>query len=37
MAKTSKTNAQLERVVRELRDLSREQGVAIWRDVAERL
>jgi len=37
MAKTSKTNAQLQRVVRELRDLSREQGVAIWRDVAERL
>jgi large subunit ribosomal protein L18e len=37
MAKTPKTNSQLARVVHELRDLSREQDVAIWRDVAERL
>ena len=37
MAKTSKTNAHLQRVVRELRDLSREHAVAIWRDVADRL
>lgn len=37
MAKTSKTNSQLQRVVHELRELSREQDVAIWRDVAERL
>ena len=37
MAKTSKTNAHLTRVVRELRELSRENRVAIWRDVAERL
>ncbi|OGS48460.1 MAG: 50S ribosomal protein L18e [Euryarchaeota archaeon RBG_16_68_13] len=37
MAKTSKTNPRLQRVVRELRDLSRENGVAIWRDVADRL
>lgn len=35
--KTSKTNAHLQRVVRELRDLSRENEVGIWRDVAERL
>jgi len=37
MAKTSKTNPHLLRVVRELRELSRENGVAIWRDVADRL
>ena len=37
MAHTSKTNPRLERVIRELRDLSRENEVAIWRDVAERL
>ena len=37
MAKTLKTNAQLIRVVHELRELSRENGVGIWRDVAERL
>jgi large subunit ribosomal protein L18e len=37
MTKTSKTNAHLQRVVRELRDLARENEVAIWRDVAERL
>lgn len=37
MAKTSKTNPHLQRVVRELREVSRETGAAIWRDVAERL
>ena len=37
MAKTPKTNSQLTRVVHELRELSRENGVAIWRDVADRL
>ena len=37
MAKTSKTNAHLTQLVRELRDLSRENRVAIWRDVADRL
>ncbi len=37
MAKTSKTNAHLARVVHELRELSRENEVAIWRDVADRL
>ena len=37
MAKTSKTNSQLVRVVHELRELSRENEVAIWRDVADRL
>src|SRR4030065_706967 len=37
MGTTSKTNPRLHRVVRELRDLSRENGVAIWRDVADRL
>src|SRR5256885_16576814 len=37
MAKTSKTNPQLQRVVRELREVSREMGVAIWRDIADRL
>ncbi len=37
MAKTSKSNAHLTRVVQELKELSRENQVAIWRDVAERL
>ncbi len=37
MAKTSKTNAHLTRVVHELRELSRENEVALWRDVADRL
>ena len=37
MARTPKTNSQLTRTVHELRELSRENGVAIWRDVAERL
>jgi large subunit ribosomal protein L18e len=37
MAQTSKTNPRLLRIVRELRDLSRENGVAVWRDVADRL
>ena len=37
MAKTPKTNAQLLRVVRELRDLSRDNQAAIWQDVADRL
>ncbi len=37
MAKTSKTNPHLQRVVHELREVSRETGAAIWRDVAERL
>lgn len=37
MAKTSKTNAHLTRVVSELRELSREHGAPIWRDVADRL
>ncbi len=37
MAKTSKTNPVLQRVVRELREVSRENGAAIWRDVADRL
>jgi large subunit ribosomal protein L18e len=37
MAKTSKTNAQLLRVVHELQELSRTEDVAIWRDVADRL
>jgi len=37
MAKTSKTNPQLARVVKELREVSREAGGAIWRDVADRL
>lgn len=37
MAKTSKTNPQLQRVVRELREVSREAEAPIWRDVAERL
>ncbi len=37
MAKTSKTNAHLTKVVHELRELSRENQAAIWRDVADRL
>jgi len=37
MAKPSKTNPHLRQVVRELREVSREAGVAIWRDVADRL
>lgn len=37
MAKTSKTNPHLNRVVEELRAVSRETGAAVWRDVAERL
>ena len=37
MAKTAKTNPNLQRVVKELRDVSREAGSAIWRDVADRL
>ncbi len=37
MAKTSKTNAHLIKVVHELRELSRENQAAIWRDVAEKL
>ena len=37
MAKTSKTNPRLNRVVEELRAVSRETGAAVWRDVAERL
>jgi large subunit ribosomal protein L18e len=37
MANTSKTNSHLQRVVRELREVSREMNVAIWRDVADRL
>lgn len=37
MAKTSKTNPHLLRVVRELREVSREAGAAVWRDVADRL
>lgn len=37
MATSSKTNPRLQRVIRELRDLSRESGAAIWRDIAERL
>ncbi len=37
MGRTPKTNSQLIRVVHELRELSRENGVAIWRDVADRL
>ena len=37
MAKTPKTNPHLQRVVRELRDVSRETGAPIWRDVADRL
>ena len=37
MAKTPKTNPHLHRVFHELRELSRENEVAIWRDVADRL
>ena|SRR3990170_6229245 len=37
MAKTPKTNPRLHRLVRELRDLSRENEAPIWRDLAERL
>ena len=37
MARPSKTNPQLQRVVRELREVSREAGAGIWRDVADRL
>ena len=37
MAKSSKTNPHLQHVVRELREVSREVGVAIWGDVADRL
>ncbi len=37
MAKPSKTNPHLQAVVRELREVSREAGAPIWRDVAERL
>ncbi len=37
MARPPKTNAQLLRTIQELRDLSRDNGVAIWRDVADRL
>jgi large subunit ribosomal protein L18e len=37
MAQTPKTNPQLHRIVRELRELSRDSGGAIWRDVADRL
>ena len=37
MAQTPKTNAHLTRVIHELRELSRENQVAVWRDVADRL
>jgi large subunit ribosomal protein L18e len=37
MAQTSKTNPQLRRVVAELREVSREAGARVWRDVADRL
>src|SRR3972149_11939272 len=37
MAKPSKTNPHLQRVVQELREVSRKAGVAIWRDDADRL
>lgn len=37
MAQPSKTNPHLQQVIRELREVSREAGVAIWRDVADRL
>src|SRR5207247_2160682 len=36
-ARRPKTNPHLQRVVRELREVSREAGGAIWRDVADRL
>jgi len=37
MAKTSKTNPHLQDVLRELREVSREAGGMVWRDVADRL
>jgi len=37
MARTPKTNPHLQRVVRELREVSRKADAPIWRDVAERL
>lgn len=37
MAKSPKTNPHLLRVVRELREVSREAGAVVWRDVADRL
>src|SRR6266487_3441943 len=37
MAKTPKTNTHLQRIVRELREVSREADAPIWRDIAERL
>ena len=37
MSKSPKTNPHLQRVVRELREVSRDSGAAIWRDVADRL
>lgn len=37
MARTPKTNSQLTRTVHELRELSRENGAAIWAAVADRL
>ena len=37
MAKTSKTNPHLQDVLRELREVSREAGGIVWRDVADRL
>lgn len=37
MGATAKTNPVLNRLIDDLRTLSREQGAPIWRDVAERL
>src|SRR5206468_12102685 len=37
MAKPSKASPHLQRVVAELRDVSREAGAKVWRDVADRL
>ena len=37
MGKTVKTNPSLNRLIGELKALSREHGAPIWRDVAERL
>jgi len=37
MGTTVKTNPALNRLIEDLRRLSREQGSALWRDVAERL
>ena len=37
MGRTPKTNPRLLRIVRELREVSRESESAIWRDVADRL